>query len=297
MIARLQRLCTLLLCFLSVAGLMLGWQADRPGWALIATAAILGGYGTFLAIEFALMVSHPREASNPGPKRLELLRAMWGEFCFAPIVFCWRQPFWSRRWPDHLPAHAHGRRGLLLIHGLICNRGLWNPWLCRLRQLGIPYVALDLEPAFGSIDDYVPAIEQAIRRLEQATRLAPVVVAHSMGGLALRCWWANSADDHRIHRAVTIATPHHGTWLARFGATTNARQMRRGSNWLRALEQREPPARASRFVCFHGNCDQIVFPLSTATLQGADNRHLGGVAHVQMTARQEPWAEVLNALA
>jgi hypothetical protein len=49
-------------------------------------------------------------------------------------------------------------------------------------------------------------LEDAVRRLESATGLPPVIVAHSMGGLALRRWWAEHGDDSRVHHAVTIGT-------------------------------------------------------------------------------------------
>jgi triacylglycerol esterase/lipase EstA (alpha/beta hydrolase family) len=99
-----------------------------------------------------------------------------------------------------------------------------------------------------------------------------------------------------VHHAVTIGTPHHGTWLARFAMTRNARQMQQRSDWLQALARREPPGRAARFTCFYSHCDNIVFPPATATLAGAANRHLLGVAHVHMTERPEPVAEVLRHL-
>jgi triacylglycerol lipase len=111
-----------------------------------------------------------------------------------------------------------------------------------LRRQGTPFVAVNLEPVFGSIDDYVPVIEAAVARLEQATGLPPVAVAHSMGGLALRAWWAQPGNAARVHHAITLGTPHHGTWLARWALTRNARQMRQLSGWLQRLEA----ARAAR---------------------------------------------------
>ena len=77
---------------------------------------------------------------------------------------------------------------MLFVHGFFCNRGLWNPWMRRLRAAGIPFVAVNLEPVFGSIDSYASIVEAAVRSLEQATGGAPVIVAHSMGGLAVRSW-------------------------------------------------------------------------------------------------------------
>jgi len=164
----------------------------------------------------------------------------------------------------------------------------------------VPCTALTLEPAFGRIDDWVPAIERAVADLQQRTGRPPLVVAHSMGGLATRAWLAAQPDaaaaDARVHRVITIATPHHGTWMARFGHTPNARQMRIGGRWLAALAAAEPPQRHARFTCFYGHADNIVFPARTATLAGADNIHLPAVAHVAMVEHPAVWQAVLEQL-
>ncbi|MBI5716824.1 MAG: permease [Burkholderiales bacterium] len=298
MLARLQQVTTLGGLLLAALWAWAFVRTGHPGWAAGGALLIVAGYALVLALEFALL--HRVHGDDPTPRATpaQLLRAWWGEVRAAPVVFCWRQPFRSRRHPDSLPDAAAARRGVLLVHGFVCNRGLWNRWLARLREAGVPVLAVNLEPVFGSIDDYVPRIEAAVRQLHERTGLAPVVVAHSMGGLALRRWWAGQGDDTsgaaRVHHAITLGTPHHGTWLARFALTPNARQMRRGSAWLRALAAREPAGRGARFTCFYSHCDNIVFPPATATLPEADNRHLPGVAHVHMADRPEPWQELLR---
>ncbi|MCK7495918.1 MAG: alpha/beta fold hydrolase [Comamonadaceae bacterium] len=172
----------------------------------------------------------------------------------------------------------------------MCNRGLWNPWLQQLCAEGTPCVAVDLEPVFGSIDDYLPCIDAAVRALEEATGQPPVAVAHSMGGLALRRWWVEPGHEARIAHAITIGTPHAGTWLARFAISPNARQMREGSAWLRELRARERPDLGARMTCFWSPCDHIVFPARTAIYPGSDTRRLDAVAHVDMADHAEPWA-------
>jgi hypothetical protein len=296
-LARLQQAITLGGLILALACGVLGWRAGHPGWAVGGVLVVLCGHAVVLGLEFVFLARAHGDDPAPRASAPELLRAWWGESHAAPRVFCWRQPFRSRRFPDHLPADAAGRRGLLLVHGFVCNRGLWNPWLARLRGAGVPFVAVNLEPVFGSIDEYAPLIEAAVQRLEQATGRAPLVVAHSMGGLAVRRWYAEQSDAARVQHIVTIASPHHGTWLARFALTRNSRQMQLQSRWLATLAGREHVARHGRFTCFYGHCDNIVFPPSTATLPGADNRHLAGVAHVAMADRPEPLAEVLRRLA
>ena len=292
MLARLHQATTLGGLLLAAVWAWLCWRAGYPGWALAGALLLVGGYALVLALEFSLLRLVHGEDPAPRATPGQLLRAWWGEVRSAPTVFWWRQPFFSRRWPDSLPATSQGRRGVLLVHGFVCNRGLWNRWLQRLHAAGVPVVAVNLEPVFGAIDDYVAQIEAALQSLERATGQAPVVVAHSMGGLALRCWWAGQQGDARVHHAITLGSPHRGTWLARFAMTRNSRQMRPHSAWLQALSEREPAGRAARFTCFYSHCDNIVFPASTATLPGADNRHLSGVAHVHMADRPEPWAEL-----
>lgn len=308
MLARLQQATTLGALLLAALWAWAFVRAGHTGWALAGTLLIVGGYALVLGLEFALLRrAHGDDDPTPRATLAQLLRAWWGEVHSAPTVFCWRQPFFSQRFADVWPPSCAGRRGVLLVHGFVCNRGLWNPWLQRLRDADVPTVAVNLEPVFGTIDDYVARIDAGVRQLRERTGLAPVVVAHSMGGLALRRWWAEQDEkraqgerggsDSLVHHAITIGTPHHGTWLARFAITPNARQMRRDSRWLQALAAREPAGRGARFTCFYSHCDNIVFPPATATLAGADNRHLPGVAHVHMADRPEPWQELQRWLA
>lgn len=297
MLARLQQFTTLGGLLFAAAWAAWAWQGGHPGWAVAGAALITGGYALVLGLEFVFL--HRVHGADPTPAATprQLLRAWWGEVRSAPAVFCWRQPFRSRRFDDFLPADARGRRGVLLVHGFVCNRGLWNPWMRRLREQGVPHVAVNLEPVFGSIDDYGRAIEAGVRALEAATGLAPVAVAHSMGGLALRRWWAEAGREARLLHAITIGTPHRGTWLARFALSPNGRQMQLNSRWLQVLAAREAPDQAQRFTCFYSHCDNIVFPPSVAALDGADNRHLTGVAHVHMAEHPEPRAELRRQLA
>lgn len=297
MLARLQQALTI--GALLFAALWAVWclHAGHVAWALGGVLLILGSYAAVLALEFVLLAfvhgSDPALRATP----TQLLRAWWGEVLSAPRVFCWRQPFQTQRYPDHLPPGAQGRRGVLFVHGFVCNRGVWNPWLKRLQAADVPFVAVTMEPPFGGIDDGIASIEDGVRHLEACTGTPPVMVAHSMGGLVLRRWWAEHGDDARVHHAITIGTPHQGTWLARFAMSLNGRQMRQRSRWLATLAAREPAGRAARFTCFFSHCDNIVFPASAATMPGADNRHLCGAAHVHMADHPAPWRALQALLA
>jgi len=296
MLARIQKLIALGLFGVIALGFGIGAKLALPWLGLAFIAVIAIGYAAALAIEFAWMRTSYSRDDPARPRLAQLLRAWAAEVVTGPQVFLWRQPFRSRSEPDHLPATAAGRRGVLLIHGYFCNRGLWNPWLRKLRQAGVPFVAVNLEPVAASIDDYREVIDAGARRLARVTGLAPVIAAHSMGGLAARAWLAANPDDPP-HRLVAVATPHSGTRLGGRGRGANVSQMQVDSDWLAQLAAREPATVRARFVCFWGHCDNIVFPTRSATLPGADNRHLQATPHVRMVYHPDVFAEVIRALA
>ena len=295
MLARLQAFLVVLTALAAAAWLTWCWHRGLGPLAMVTGVVLaLVPQLPVLALEFGLLAAFGRDMAAPRASVAQLVGAWWGEVLASWRVFNWVQPFFAGREADApgLP----GSTGVLLVHGYFCNRGVWARAQRQLRAEGVPCTALTLEPAFGRIDDWVPAIEAAVVALTRQTGRPPVLVAHSMGGLAVRAWLAAQADgpvaDARVRRVVTIGTPHHGTWMARFGHSPNARQMRQGHPWLATLAAAESTRRRAHFTCFFGHADNIVFPATTATLDGADNRHLDGVAHVAMVERPEVWAEV-----
>ena len=294
MLARLQQ--ALVVNLLLLAGLWLAGTWWRSPALAIGGLLVMGlGHPLFLALEFA--AAHRLNRHDPTPRAAlrHLLRAWLREVLVAPRVFLWQQPWRWRAYPDALrPEVAQpGRRGIVFIHGFVCNRGYWNPWLRRLRGSGHAHAALSLEPVFGRIDDYVAQIEAAVQQVTAASGLPPLLVCHSMGGLAARAWLRVHDGEARVHGIITLGTPHHGTWLAGFSSVPNGRQMRLHSDWLQQLAQDEPAPRRRLFTCYYSNCDNIVFPASSAVLAGADHHLLSGVPHVAMGYEPRVMQEVL----
>ena len=281
--ARLLQANIVALLVLALAWLI-GYWSRSPLLALAGGAAIAMAYSLVLALELVALRTIGSRDPSPRPGWADLVRAWVKETIFDLVVFGWRQPFRWREVPDQPECDLPGspRRGAVFIHGFACNRGFWTPWLKRMRQKGQPFIAVNLEPVSGAIDLYAPIIDDAVSRMTAATGLPPVLVCHSMGGLAARAWLAGSCAHERVDHVITIGVPHRGTWLARFSRLTNGRQMQIGSEWLRALSQAEDAQSRTRFICWYSNCDNVVFPVSTATLPGADNRFVPGMAHVDL---------------
>ncbi len=283
MLARLQKIITLCLVLTALIWLLC-FAASSPVLAISGFLLLTLGYTLFLAFEFVWLKTGGQADAGSAPAWSELGRAWWGEVRVAPKVFCWRQPFFSNAVPDKLgPAdRVYGRRGVVFVHGYFCNRGFWTPWLERLIPQERAFMALNLEPPFGSIDNYSAQIDAAVEQIRQITGLAPLLVCHSMGGLAVRAWLKRRLGQAEVQHIVTIGSPHRGTWLALFGNARNVRQMRLQSDWLEQLSQGLAAELNSLFTCWYSNSDNIVIPASSATLPGADNRLLRCAAHVQM---------------
>jgi predicted alpha/beta hydrolase family esterase len=296
-IARLQRTTVFLLVAVSLLWLVTrAWDGQWLS-AIVGAFLLMNIQPLLLTVEFFVLLPWVNRGDPaPRPSLAQLLRAWWRESLTAQAVFTWHQPFRSRAHADTIGQGARGHHAIVLVHGFYCNRGLWNGWVRGLRAAQVPFIAVNLEPPFAGIDDYVPILEDAVVRATAATRMPPLLVGHSMGGLAIRAWWRAQGDraDARVHSVITIGTPHHGTFTARLAQGVNARQMRRGSAWLQELAQAEPASRRARFTCFYSHCDNISMPSSTGALAGADNRHLDGRSHLALTFVPEVFDEVMR---
>ncbi len=282
--------------FITLGSLIFWWTLgaglwdDQRGWAVVCVTAPLLITPVILGIQcfWAAQVNRHDALVQPA-SLMQWLGAWWAECLAAAQVFMWWQPFRHNAIADHLPpkpADPSGQRGVVFVHGFFCNRALWTGWMRRLRLGKRAYIAVDLEPAFGSISEYARVIENAMVHIERATGLAPILIGHSMGGLAIRAWAAQyigrQGNMARVHRIITLGTPHHGTAMAAFSHTENGGEMRQTSAWLTDNTSRLPDNFAKHCTCYFSHCDNIVFPASSATLAGADNRHMAGHAHVHL---------------
>jgi hypothetical protein len=296
MVARLLRLSIVALTLLSIAWFV--WQAARSHWisAVGGAVLLLNLQPVVLAFEFFVLVPLLNRR-DPAPRAglMQLVRAWWLESLTAHDVFAWQQPFRSARHLDTLAQAKKGQRAVILVHGFMCNRGVWNRCMPMLQREGVAFIALTLEPPFVGLDHHAAALDDAVERAWRATGVAPLLVCHSRGGLVARAWGRAHARTAaaRVHHVVTIGTPHGGAFTARLARAPNARQMRQGGDWLRMLADSEGHGAAQHFTCFFSHCDNIVLPASNGSLAGADNRHLSGWPHVALIYAPQVWQHVL----
>lgn len=268
------------------------WLPDGASTGLvfaIGLALPAAGHALVLGIEFAIAAAvDPRRPRASLPHVL----AVWLRETSASLrAFAWRMPFFAG-FAEPPIERDRERPAVLLVHGYLCNRAVWKPWLDAGALDGCNVATVDLAPPFGDLDGYAGLIHAAVERLRAASGAQRVVVvAHSMGGLALRCYLRRHGGD-AIARAITIASPHHGTLLARFGYGRNARQMRPDSDFLRELASGEDAATRAKFVCIATRDDNLIVPRGSPLLGGARHHVLDGVGHLATIEDRRVWAVI-----
>ncbi|HZD05792.1 MAG TPA: alpha/beta fold hydrolase, partial [Longimicrobiales bacterium] len=96
------------------------------------------------------------------------------------------------------------------------------------------------------------------------------VVAHSMGGLAVRRYLLDGGNV-RVRRVAFLATPHRGTLSARLAWGEGAREMERGSRFLLDLIRARAVPRGVEAITVRTPLDLHVVPNESATLPGIPN--------------------------
>lgn len=286
----------LLLLQLALAGGIGWWGYHALAATAVATApalllAILSGAAAVLLLRLSITLHNfhlAAKVASPCPQKLGLrqwCRLFLAEFYSTLYSSSWgmlRCAF-ERHWFG-----ASGTPPVLLVHGYVCNSGYWHRLSRVLQGERINHFALDLEPVFGSIDDYVPMLRKAVESICLETGSESVIiVAHSMGGLAARAYMRDWGSA-RVAKLITIGSPHHGTGIAERGPGINSRQMEWSaksgdeSAWLQALDASESSATRSLITSIFSYQDNIISPQLSSVLDGANNLPFFGIGHVEL---------------
>jgi len=159
-------------------------------------------------------------------------------------------------------AERNVRYPVLLVHGYASNESVWAPLRRALAEAGfghivsLTYNSLATDPVTVAAE----LTDQALRALAAAGAPRVHLVGHSLGGLIVRyALAANTALSSRTSGAVTIASPHHGAWMARIAPGRCARIMHRGA---RSVPPEVDAPRPVRWLAYYSDGDRIVPPAS-----------------------------------
>ena len=250
-----------------------------PAWLLVLGVPAV--YGAIVALFVALYFAVAWIFRAPRPPEVRIgigatLHLVWCEYwtlAGAPL----RMLFYRALVPDPSPASA--RLPVLLLHGVLCNAGVWARLSRWLRAQGIgPVYAMSYGPPLASIELFAAQMAARIDAIRAETGAAQVMlVTHSMGGLVALAY-LRAHGTARIRRWVAIGAPFRGSVHACCMFGTSLSQMRPGNPWLAALDPRAP-AGGPPIVSVWSWHDSMVAPQTSSVLPGARNEALVGVGH------------------
>jgi triacylglycerol lipase len=193
-----------------------------------------------------------------------------------------------------------GRVPVLLVHGWNGGAREMVPLRRHLHARGWPQDAvriLQFRDIWGSNIEHAAEIAQAVSELGRLHEDGRVdVVSHSMGGLATRWFMANGPSPTPVRRAIFIATPHAGTWLAWAAWGRGGSEMRPGCAFLRDLDRVGIPEHVDTYT-IRTLFDTRVWPVRNARLDGAADFHVRFATHPGLLRKRAVLRRVAECLA
>ncbi|MFA0809820.1 lipase family alpha/beta hydrolase [Microbulbifer epialgicus] len=93
------------------------------------------------------------------------------------------------------------------------------------------------------------------------------LVGFSMGGIVARYYLQAMSGINRVHKFISIASPHYGSYWAHFLPYKGGKQLRVGSEFLRGLNQSVRVLEATEPVSIWTKYDVTIMPHSSAKLE------------------------------
>jgi triacylglycerol esterase/lipase EstA (alpha/beta hydrolase family) len=271
-------------------------EAGSPVWPwivgapLVYLAIVLALTTVYFAIAWMHRTPRPAELHLDARRALRLFRREFLAIAGSvPRMMTYRA---VGRDPPKAPASDP----VLLLHGVLCNAGVWRSMKRRLSAAGIaPIYAPSYGPPLASIETFAGQVAAKIDEILAATGASQVsIVAHSMGGLVARAY-LRKFGGAKVRRVITIGTPHAGSVHAWMFPGVSLAQLRPGNPWLAELPA--PTAESSPpFVSLWSWHDSMVAPQVSARLENGRNVALSGVGHNALLTDPEVAKRVIEEL-
>jgi triacylglycerol lipase len=159
------------------------------------------------------------------------------------------------------------KRPVVLVHGLWNTPNIFWRLRSHLESHHWQVYAPSLTPNNGDI-----GIESLAHQLQDYITLLAAqharfdLVGFSMGGLVSRYYLQHLEGIHRVHRFVSVATPHYGSAMAFFRWNPGGRQMQPGSRFLASLNRDLHKLHSVNLVDVWTPFDALVVPASSCRL-------------------------------
>lgn len=176
---------------------------------------------------------------------------------------------------------------IVLVHGLWNTVGIFARLIPYLESQGRTVHAFNLIPNNGDVG--IEALAQQLQDSIDHTLGDYEIfdlLGFSMGGLVSRFYLQKLGGLHRVKHFVTVSTPHYGTTMAFFRWNPGGRQMRPGSQFLRALNQDIQMLQKTTLTSLWTPLDLLVVPASSCCLPIGQSKKLWISSHNNMLSHE-----------
>jgi triacylglycerol lipase len=185
---------------------------------------------------------------------------------------------------------------VLLVPGWSDRADRLDWWRIQFVRAGWPSNAVhvvDFRQRFGDNREHAVELNRAAAELRARTGAARIdIVAHSMGGLAVRHFLHFLNGAPLVRRVVFTGTPHRGTWLAWLIPGGGARDMRPGSAFLATLRDLPPVPDGIDTLCIHTPTDTRILPPASTRLPNTRCQRVWCLSHAAMLRSPRVFAAI-----
>lgn len=177
-------------------------------------------------------------------------------------------------------APGQSRTPTVLVPGWLDTERTLTRLQTFLRITGHPSAICSPQPSNGSAP-----IEQLAQQLADFIAInfgdeQPInLFGFSMGGLIGRVYLQRMGGWQRVHKFITVASPHRGTMTARLMPFTAAQQMRPESTFLQELNRDLTALAQVKFTSVWTPFDLTVVPANSSILPVGKSRRVWSPAH------------------
>ncbi len=174
---------------------------------------------------------------------------------------------------------------VLLIHGVLCNAGVWYGFRKDLAARGLgPLYTISYGPPLASIELFADQVAKKIDAILAQTGAAARRDRRPQHGCGCRPRVRAASRRAKVASMTTFGAPHHGSVHAWLFPGACLAQLRPGNEWLAELNRSEDAPPVVRMVSIWSWHDSMVAPQTSGRLRCAENIELVGVGHNALLA-------------
>jgi triacylglycerol lipase len=226
-----------------------------------------------------------REISRDHVGRMLLGAILSSAASLLLVVICFPLQYWKGLWR---PSPQPKREGLpvFLVHGLYHNASAWVLYRWWLKRAGYTntycWSYSSFGPSFEQIrKDFHEWVDEIMDQHHPGQQA--IMMGHSLGGLIIRAYLADSDPAQRVTAAVTLGTPHQGSKLAALGFSRLARSLIYRGTLIQELEQGVLPEEVRRLAVLTPTDNMVIPPAALSSAQdGWQYLETSPISHVAL---------------